>query len=344
MPYDEQLARNILVALNERFPEPIGSDVLKNEVPQFTQVSQDAWRLALDALLHLRHIEGRDIRTGYDHVLQGILNCRITPLGRETLSSAITWKEFYWKWLNYFGKEFFSKRRGKLLAALVGGIGLFLAGRNPEAWINWKNATIGTLLGVGVWTLVDFVRVPWLIQSEPAGAEQRKHVGFTVLGASVLVAMTGGLFYLTFPLWMPKRHRYEIPYNDEFANLTNAQHAFKSLSVQIPNCIVRLTAPSENRQVVQVLSNIAGDFCKLEEPPNSNNADIDVLAGSEQNAVVVHVTKATTSKDEIRDGILGDLQNVLAVRFKHDLPPGSPPGLIWIQVGRGYPWRKDNGD
>jgi hypothetical protein len=178
--------------------------------------------------------------------------------------------------------------------------------------------------------------------SERTGwAGQPSHGGFTVLGATVVVVMIVGLVYLSSPFWMPKRHRHAIPLNNEYANLTNTQHTFKSLSVQLPNCVLRITAPPENRHVVEVLRNVAGDFCKLEAQPDSNNAEIDMVSGSEADAVLVHLTKPVSPKDEIRDGVLGELQNILSIRFKHDMPAGSPPELIWLQVGHGYPWAKD---
>ena len=317
--------------------KPVNSDELK-QAPQFVHVSQEDWTLATDALFQMGYIQGRDIRTGHQNTLQGVLRC---VKGQENIRPVITWKSFYRKWLNYFGREFFQKRRGKLTAATVGAVALFFAGYSPGAWMNWEHTAIGTLLGVGAWTLVDFVRAPWLIQNEPVGQEQPSHGGFTVLGATVVVAMIVGLVYLSSPFWMPKRHRHAIPLNNEYANLTNTQHTFKSLSVQLPNCVLRITAPPENRHVVEVLRNVAGDFCKLEAQPDSNNAEIDMVSGSEADAVLVHLTKPVSPKDEIRDGVLGELQNILSIRFKHDMPAGSPPELIWLQVGHGYPWAKD---
>jgi hypothetical protein len=343
--HNEQLAQKILSALEAKFPQKVMSEAFKKSVHEFEQVPQEEWLLALEALYLSGLVEGNPYPRGFAQKFSAVINLRITPLGRESIRPVVTWKSFYWNWLNHFGKEFYEKRKGKVVSAVVGAITVFLAGHSTEAWINWRNTATGTLLGLGAWTLADFVRVPWLMYSEPSSKKQSdRHTGFTILGLIVFLAMLVGIGLLTTPLWMPKRHRYAIPYNDEFANLTNAQHAFKSLSVQVPNCVVRLTAPPENRQVVQILSNVAGDFCRLDTQPNSNSADVDVLSGSEENAVVIHVSKAATTKDEIRDGILGDLQNVLSIRLKHDLPAGSPSELLWIQVGRGYPWRKDSGD
>jgi hypothetical protein len=91
---------------------------------------------------------------------------------------------------------------------------------------------------------------------------------------------------------------------------------------------------------VQILSNIAGNFCKVELPSQDINLDNDVLAGSVDDAVVVHVEKQPSAKDRF----VTSLGNVLSVRLKHDLPSGSAPELVWMQLGHGYVWRKDTGE
>jgi hypothetical protein len=68
--------------------------------------------------------------------------------------------------------------------------------------------------------------------------------------------------------------------------------------------------------------------------------DSEVLAGSLDDTVVVHVSKQPSAKD----GFVPELGNVFSIRLKHDLPTGSPPDLVWIQIGRGYPWRKESGE
>jgi hypothetical protein len=49
------------------------------------------------------------------------------------------------------------------------------------------------------------------------------------------------------------------------------------------------------------------------------------------------------NEPQARDGFVIDLKNIFSVKRTYDLPPGSPPDLIWIQIGRGYPFRKDDG-
>jgi hypothetical protein len=337
--YDERLAKRILETLNNLFPKPTTSAILKTLQPDFAEVPQDRWLLALDGLMRIRHIEGKPYITGQER-LDGIIRLRITPLGINSLRSRITMASFYWTWLDYFGREFFQKRKQKILAVAGAGFAAFLAGFSSEAWQNWKHAAAGALVVLGGWAIWDFVRVPWLLQKEVANAEQPRSGFFTVVGICLVVAAAAGLFYLTSSIWMPKKHRYAIRMNNDYVNLTNAQHAFKSLAMARPNCIVRMTSPPENRQAVQILSNLVGDFCKLDVPSKDIDLDNDVLVGSVDDAVIVHIVK----QQPAMDGFVSDLGNVLSIRLKHDLPAGSPTELIWMQFGRGYPWRKDTGE
>lgn len=103
--HNEQLAQEILSALEAKFPRKVNSETLK--ASSFEQVPQQEWLLAL-------------------------VNLRITPLGREQLRPPITWQSFYLKWLAYFGREFFEKRRGKVLSAIIGGIAAFGPGTVPK--------------------------------------------------------------------------------------------------------------------------------------------------------------------------------------------------------------------
>ncbi len=63
-------------------------------------------------------------------------------------------------------------------------------------------------------------------------------------------------------------------------------------------------------------------------------------------AIVVHMAKEGGSKEGSPRELtfMNDMGNVFSVRRKYELPPGSPDGLIWLQIGRGYPWRKDSGE
>ena len=153
--YNERLAEDILVALNEKFPAPINSDELKRQ-PRFVSVSQHDWTRALEALLQVEHINGQDIRSG-DKGLQGILRCVITSEGRTKVRPVVSWKGFYRKWIERFGEELYKKKRiGKLVSALGAATLALLAGRDTALWINSKNALIVALLVAGAWALGRF--------------------------------------------------------------------------------------------------------------------------------------------------------------------------------------------
>lgn len=73
------------------------------------------------------------------------------------------------------------------------------------------------------------------MQNQTLGKEARgQNIGSTVLGASVLILMVGGLVYVTSPLWTPNKHLYVIHQSD-YINLTNATQAFKFLASVDPN-------------------------------------------------------------------------------------------------------------
>src|SRR5712692_3722518 len=83
--YDEALAQQILLALQEVFPNKVSSHELKTR-PPFVAVSEQKWLLALDALLTLGLIDGKPLRAGYQKVLHDVTNLEITTRGREILS------------------------------------------------------------------------------------------------------------------------------------------------------------------------------------------------------------------------------------------------------------------
>jgi hypothetical protein len=139
---------------------------------------------------------------------------------------------------------------------------------------------------------------------------------------------------------LAKKHKYAIAFDDpEYINVSNTLHAFRDLSVQSPHCFIRITAPFKNRGVAQVLTNLGGDFCRIDSSRNPAEPPDDILKGSVDNGIVIHMAK----EPQTRDGFVVEMGNVFAVRRSYDLPPGSPPDLIWIQIGRGYPFKKDDG-
>src|SRR5262249_6400575 len=125
-----------------------------------------------------------------------------------------------------------------------------------------------------------------------------------------------------------------------YINVYNTLGAFQSLAVASPKCSVRITAPFENRVAAEALYSLGSHFCKVDRVnPNPIDPPDDILKGSVNNGVVIHMAK----EPQIRDGFITGMGNVFSVKRTYDLPPGSPPDLIWVQVGRGYPFKKDDG-
>jgi hypothetical protein len=85
--YDEALAQQILLALQEVFPIKQSCAELKAR-PSFTDVPEEQWLLTLDALLKLGMIDGKALRAGYQSSLHAAANLEITPLGRQSLSDS----------------------------------------------------------------------------------------------------------------------------------------------------------------------------------------------------------------------------------------------------------------
>lgn len=90
--YDEALAQQILVALQEAFPTK-QSDHDLNALPSFVQVPKEKLLLALDALLKLGMIDGNALRSGYPLALDAVANLEISPLGRQSVAASGVQKE-----------------------------------------------------------------------------------------------------------------------------------------------------------------------------------------------------------------------------------------------------------
>lgn len=84
--YDEVLAQQILLALQEVFPNRLSSPELKAH-PPFVRVPLEQWLLALDGLLKLGLVDGKVLREGSR--LDDVANLEITSQGRESLSSMV---------------------------------------------------------------------------------------------------------------------------------------------------------------------------------------------------------------------------------------------------------------
>ena len=124
-----------------------------------------------------------------------------------------------------------------------------------------------------------------------------------------------------------------------YINVSNTLGAFQTLTTSSPTCFVRVTAPFENRGIREVLNRLAVVYCKIDKPPDPAGPQEDVLKGSVDNGIVIHMAK----EPQIRDGFIAEMGNAFAVKRTYGLPPGSPPNLVWIQIGRGYPFKGDDG-
>lgn len=83
--YNETLAQQILVALQEAFPNKLSSfDVKRN--PSFAEVPQEEWLTAVDALLKLGYIDGKGLRS--DSVLEDAADLAITSRGGDSLAAS----------------------------------------------------------------------------------------------------------------------------------------------------------------------------------------------------------------------------------------------------------------
>ena len=111
------------------------------------------------------------------------------------------------------------------------------------------------------------------------------------------------------------------------------------MAVATPNCTVRVTAPFENRQVDFALRQLGAFYCKFEPAPDPAMQQEEVLKGAVNNGIVIHMAK----NPQTRDAFVTAMHNLFSVKRVYDLPHGSQPDLIWIQIGRGYPFRKDDG-
>lgn len=131
---------------------------------------------------------------------------------------------------------------------------------------------------------------------------------------------------------------FAISFDDEYATIANTVQAFRFLMPQqSQTCWLRITAPRENRQVAQVLANLGATFCRVDAPYDPAEPDDEAVRGSIQDALLIHMKK--TSPD--RGSFVVALGNAFSVRRTYDLPSQFPKEMVWIQVGKGNPWRKD---
>jgi diguanylate cyclase (GGDEF)-like protein len=83
--YDERLAFEILVKLQEEFPKQVQLHDLRQALSDFSNTPEEAWLIATDALIKLGRATGRVVTTGMSNVPGMIFNIEITDAGREFL-------------------------------------------------------------------------------------------------------------------------------------------------------------------------------------------------------------------------------------------------------------------
>ncbi len=83
--YDQSLARQILLSLDQAFPTTLSFPELKVRIPQSAHIDDRDWLLALDALRKLGFLDGHFSLLGFKKVLKGAANLIITAAGRQDL-------------------------------------------------------------------------------------------------------------------------------------------------------------------------------------------------------------------------------------------------------------------
>jgi diguanylate cyclase (GGDEF)-like protein len=86
--YNEELAFAILVRLDEEFPRKVQLDNLRQALSDFSNIPEDEWLIATDALIKLGRAKAGVIRHGMSDIPGGIANIEITDEGREFLGQA----------------------------------------------------------------------------------------------------------------------------------------------------------------------------------------------------------------------------------------------------------------
>lgn len=81
--YNKELADNIFDVLNRYFPRRPGLRELRSELPRYSDLPDEDWLLAVDALIQDGSVDGTQARPGQKKVLMGIADLYVTPLGRR---------------------------------------------------------------------------------------------------------------------------------------------------------------------------------------------------------------------------------------------------------------------
>jgi hypothetical protein len=339
--YNDRLANDILASLKVLFPTTTSASQLKSQNPKFTEVPDREWLLTLDGLYKRGFISGGRIRTGFAQKLHEIFNLEITNGGLVALQQTLqTPRSYYWALSQEFGRASWKRWATRIAAAAIAAFVSYFVQHDPQPLS--KETVFGTLSGAAIFLFFDLLSSSWRLHKNVNKQEPlTTNYGAGVVGILLFALLVAGGVTSVYLNLTPKKHRYAIDPNDpQYYNVSNTLGAFQTLASTSPACLVRVTAPFENRGIGDALSRLGAVYCKLDNaPPNPAEPQQDVLKGAVDNGVVIHMAK----EPQPRDGFVIDLRNIFSVKRTYDLPPGSPPDLIWIQIGRGYPFRKDDG-
>lgn len=130
---------------------------------------------------------------------------------------------------------------------------------------------------------------------------------------------------------------YRIKENLFYSSMINTFNAFEGLrgdaGLQKDRCDVIVTAPKENAEVLLIMSTVARSAHCLVEQPNPLTPDPTEKYAPTSGKVTVHAEEGRGESFAVM------LSNAFQVNLSHVLPAGSPPGLVWIQIGDGDVWR-----
>jgi hypothetical protein len=339
--YNEALAERILAELDKVFPLFVAD--LKSKTPEFANIRRDEWKQAVAALEKLGHIKASFHMEGVGTAIRTVDDLEITPEGRNEVArsrhGSMTPRSYYWALSQEFGRASWTRWAKTIAAAAISGGAGYLAQRDPQPMS--KKTILATVLGAAIYLFFDLLSSSWRLHKSLNKPEPRTtSYGAGIAGIVLFVFLiAGGLTAVYFNL-APKKHKYAIdPTDMNYINASNTLGAFQTLATASPTCFVRVTAPFENRGIRDVLNRLAVVYCKIDKPPDPAGPQEDVLKGSVNNGIVIHMAK----EPQIRDGFITDMGSAFSVRRTYDLPPGSPPDLVWIQIGRGYPFKRDDG-
>jgi hypothetical protein len=253
-----------------------------------------------------------------------------------------TWWEYYWNCLKHFGSDCWSSKGGILGLAstfIVAGVTCFVkVSRDTSAGDALRDSVLVGLVIFWLFTTAHMARAPW--RSRNGNVKAR----FGFVGIAMAVYLAYGVSWLAYDKWVPKKHRAAIsmqyPDYPSIANILATFHNLKSVSPD-KKCLLRITAPEENREVLSALRTFAQYFCEIEPPLDTAAPTDDILRDSVDDFIVVHMAKETASAESSprESVIMTELGNVFAVKRTYQMPLGSQPGLIWLQIGRGFPYK-----